>query len=71
MTTNEVSTRPVFGVFPYANGGTVDASRGYVVRECFADGRPMDGFNYAGIKPVRMFRVNVAAKRHADKLNGF
>ena len=71
MATIEVSTKPLFGVFPYANGGDVDASRGYVVQECFADGRPMDGFNYAGVKPVRTFKASHPAKRHADKLNGF
>lgn len=57
-------------VFPHAVQG-VTTGNGCVARPVNADGSAVDSYNYGGVRPIdgRVFVRQVAAEKHADKLD--
>jgi hypothetical protein len=63
-----MSGSKIWGVFPFSMGGKSDSTRGHVVRECFADGRAVDTYNYGGVLAVKIYKRRSSADRHAETL---
>lgn len=56
-----------WGVFPHAVARQV-TGRGHVVREVDEHGDALDGYNYGGIRPLKVYRREHAADRFVARL---